>query len=602
MRTYRPALLLLLPVALLCHGCASSSRPVLPSPGARSDAAGSRVGQFFEEYFNTYLQFDPLLASQIGETSYNDQLAIDISEEYRTQIGHFYQRYLEKLARLDTSGINERDRISCQVLRRELTRSLDGLRYPTHLLPIDQLGSLAVRFPLLGSGADVHPFRVPGDYDDFVARAYAFGVWVDTAIANMRRGMELGVVQARPVIERTLPQLEAQIVDDPTTSVFYTPIRQMPQSFSDAQRTRLADAYRRMIAEQIVPTYRRLVEFLRSEYLPKCRDRAGMSALPGGDAWYEYLVRFYTTSEMPIDSLFLRGMAESERIQKARQAIFARVGATSDFEFRQKVLEHYPLYGTRDSLVAAYTLLKGRVERALPILFTRIPRADFEVRAVEEYREASFPSHYVPPPPDGSRPGIFYVNAGRTATAPQPVVESLFLHEAIPGHHLQLALQVEQTMLPTFRRFGYYGAFIEGWGLYAESLGSDLGLYTDIFQSYLRLGAELGRAKRLVVDIGLHRKGWSRSEAIDFLMRGGGMERAQAEAEVDRYIAMPGQALSYKVGEMEINELKTRAQRALGEDFDLRAFHDELLGDGALPLDLVEQKIEAWIGRQAETQ
>jgi uncharacterized protein (DUF885 family) len=584
--------------ALILAAC--SPRQGVIATGTRSAESSARLHQLSDQYFQEYLQFDPLLASDIGESGYDDQLAIDISESYRNQLRHFYARYLEKLDRLDTSGIDETDRLNYLALQHDLKLALEGLRFPTHLLPIDQLNSLPVRFPLLASGVEGHSFGTPQNYDDFIARTYTFTEWVDTAIANMRLGVSLHIVQPKPVIERTIPQLRAMIVDDPRQSVFYAPVTRMPAAFSAQARSRITAGFEAAIRDRIVPAYRKLLAFLESEYLPACRETAGMSALPGGREWYAYLARYYTTTDMPVDSIYQHGVTEVERIQRLRQALWTTAGVASDYDFRVALGPRSPVYGTADSLIAAYAALKTRVRKELPRLFERLPRADFEIRQVEPYREASAPSQYVPAPPDGSRPAIFYVNTARLASAPARPSASLFLHEAIPGHHLQMALQREDGSIPMFRRFGYYGAYIEGWGLYAESLGGELGLYLDTLQLYNALGAELARAKRLVVDVGLHAKGWTRDEAIDYLVRSGGVMRASAEREVDRYLAMPGQALAYKVGQMEILDLRRRAQQALGDRFDIREFHGAVLDDGALPLDLLEAKIEEWIGMKSQ--
>jgi len=417
----------------------------------------------------------------------------------------------------------------------------------------------------------------------------------------MRRGMQTGVVQPKVVMERTLPQLEAMHMPDVRQSVFYQPILRIPSGFSEAERARLATAYAQAIERRIIPAYRKLHAFIKAEYLPACRAAVALSDLPGGSAWYSYLVKFHTTTDLEPDEIFEIGLKEVERIKEAIDALKEKTGFRGGAgAFVRRLSATASGYSTKEELIRAYEGLRAKVTPQLDRLFGVVPQAPYEIRPIEEFRERSAPSQYWSPSPDGSRPGIFYVNAAGVREKPRRPSEPLFLHEAVPGHHLQISLQRQNPALPRFRRFGRYTAFSEGWALYAEGLGHELGLYTDPRQHLGRLNSELFRAVRLVVDVGLHHKGWARGQALKFMMQNTGASEAGAALEIDRYIALPGQALAYKIGQLKISQIRARAEKALGANFDIRAFHDELLKDGAMPLDLLEAKMDGWIAGPAD--
>jgi len=465
---------------------------------------------------------------------------------------------------------------------------------------VRQLNSMPVDFPIIGSGTGLHPFKSVTDYDNFLKRIDRFSVWVDTAIANMRKGVEVGIVQPRVVIEKTLPQLDAMIVAEPKQSVFFQPILQMPQNFSESDKARLAFAYSQAIEQRIVPAYRRLRNFVQEEYLPKTRVTYGLSNLPDGVAWYEQAVRTQTTTSLTPEEIYQLGTQEILRIKQEMERIRTESGLQGNLQEFSRYLakKAAPGFTNRDELIKGYEAIRQKVTPQLTKLFGHLPKATFEIRTVEQFREKSSPSQYQPASPDGSRPGIFYVNASAIEINPRRASESLFLHEALPGHHFQISLQREQERLPRFRRFGNYNAFAEGWALYAESLGPELGLYNDPSQYFGRLNSELFRATRLVVDVGLHRKNWSRDQALKFMRGTTGASEAGASLEIDRYIAWPAQALSYKIGQLKISAIRSKAERALGTKFDIRAFHDEILKDGAMQLDLLERKMDVWIASQ----
>ncbi len=583
---------------LLVLGCTSDTRLTLPRGEGEESAESRKLQQLVEQYFEEYLQLFPTFATSIGDHRYDDKLGIPISDEHRERQRELYLRYLGELDRVKRDRLEWDGPLNYALFERALTQHLEGLRFNQHLQPVRQLGSTPVEFPVMGSGKGVHPFRAAVDYDHFLKRIEGFQVWVDTAIANMRRGVELGVIQPRVVMERTLPQLEAMIVADPKQSLFFQPILQMPDHFSDAEKTRLTRAYTQAIEQRIVPTYRKLRAFIQEEYLPKTRATVGMADLPDGNAWYAHLVKTQTTTDLTPDEIFRLGIDEIERIKREMERLRADNGFQGSLsEFARYLLKNAPAgYTNRDDLIKGYEAIREKIAPRLAKLFGHLPKAPFEIRTVEEFREGSSPSQYQSAAPDGARPGVFYVNAAGINNRPTRPSEALFLHEAMPGHHFQISLQREQEGLPRFRRFGGYTAFVEGWGLYAESLGSELGLYTEPIQYFSRLNSELFRAVRLVVDVGLHRNGWTREQALKFIMENTMSSEAGAALEIDRYIAWPGQALAYKIGQLRISAIRAKSEKTLGSKFDIRAFHDELLKDGALPLDLLETKMDAWIG------
>ncbi|TQU05002.1 DUF885 domain-containing protein, partial [Xanthomonas perforans] len=423
----------------------------------------------------------------------------------------------------------------------------------------------------------------------------------EQAIANMRAGMQAGVVQPKVLMQKVLPQLDAIIARNAEDSLFWGPVRNLPADMPEADKQRITAEYKRMIEVRIMPAYRALRGFIATEYLPACRDSDGLAALPNGAAWYAYDVRQSTTTDLTPEQVHQIGLDEVARLQGEIQAVAKQVKFRGNLPKFYKFMQTDRRFGFRSDteLLGTYRSLQGRVQLAVPRLFNTQGMPALEVRAVEPQRAQSAASgSYMRPSGDGSTPGIFYVNTSDLPSRKTWEAESLYLHEAVPGHHYQLGLQQQLTDLPKFRRLGGETAYIEGWGLYAESLGRELGLYDDPYNYYGYLQNALWRSIRLVTDTGLHSKGWTRSQAIDYMVDNSAMSRADAEAEVDRYMAIPGQALAYKVGEMKIAQLREQAQRELGPRFDVRAFHTEVLKDGSVPLDILQDKIQRWIATQ----
>jgi len=563
---------------LIVAACARPAVTPRPAP----------LGQLIQGYERETSPYYPFTASERGLHQYDRVLANDISDDWIRGLKEICTRYRGELRRVDAGALSAKDHVTYDVFAYRLTRCVESFSYPWQLVPVDQVGfSWPSRFPVMGAGRGVHPFKTVQNYEDFLGRVDGFVVWMDTAIANMRVGLTRGITLPRDLALRVIPQLDAQIVTNPETSLFWEPIKNFPPSFDAATRGMLEARYRRAIEDQIVPAYRRMRDFMQRDYVPRCRTTTGFGDLPGGRAWYAWGVRGSTTTDLTPQQIHDIGVAEIARIRAEIQALQAEITAAGDPDL--------PRYGNPETLLAAYGAVRVSVEAALPTLFGRLPRSGFEIRAIETFREQSMPSSYEAPSPDGSRIGVFYLNTwdareGRTAH----VSRSLLLHETIPGHHLQMALQRENTSLPDFTRFGWFTAYGEGWALYAEGLGDELGVYTDRRDRLDMLFNEEFRAARLVVDTGIHDQGWTKQQAIDYLPG----PRANAQREVERYMAWPGQALGYKIGQLKIRGLRTKAQTALGLAFDVRAFHDELLGDGALPLSILEAKMDRWIDAQ----
>jgi len=586
--------------AALWGGACAHRRGAADPAAQAAETAAVALHRVFADYYEQALALDPVLATTLGDHRYDAQLALDLSEEHRRRQREVYAGLLVRLDALAGSAFSEDDRLSLALLRSELATRLEGLTYPEHLLAMTQISGLPVDFPVMGGGGGVHRFATTADYDNFLGRITDFVKWVDTAIVNMRQGIARGVVHPAIVIDTLLPQLDAQIVGDAEASIFFQPVRVFPSGIAQPERLRLTAAYRAAIQDQIVPAYRRLRAFLADEYRPHCRAGTAFEALPGGVAWYAYRVRASTTTSLTPDQIFQLGASEVARLEGELLALRDRAGWRGDLRSFARALAEGPgRQTTRPGLVQAYQALNERVGRALPSLFGRLPHAPFEIRPVEPFREDAAPSQYQPPSPDGTRPGIFFVNTADVGKGrPMRASATLFLHEALPGHHLQIALQYENVLLPRFRQTISYSAFEEGWALYAESLGQQLGVYDDPAQALDHLGAEMLRAVRLVVDTGLHHRGWTRDQAIEYfrahVVSTSEDVASDAVREVNRYIAWPGQALAYKVGQLRIAELRQRAARETAA-FDVKAFHDELLRNGPLPLDLLASHMDEWM-------
>jgi uncharacterized protein (DUF885 family) len=556
-----------------------------------------------DRYYEERLKLFPLDATSNGDNRYNDILPNDITEEYRNNLKSFYSSYLDSLASINKASLSEEQQLSFEILTRELNVGLEGLKFNDHYLPIQQMWGTALTLPQFGSGQSNQPFKTVKDYDDFLGRIKGFTFWADTAIVNMRKGLEAGQTFPKVLMEKVLPQFEAMFTGDIKKNIFYLPITNLPDSFNSGDKERLTEAYTKAIKEEIIPSYRKLHEFLKNEYIPKTRTTTGFADITGGKERYEYLIKYWTTTDLSADEIFETGLKEVARIRGEMEKIKDQVGFNGDLKaFFEYVTndKKFMSFKKDEEIISGFKKIEETMQPQLSKLFKNVPKTRFEVRQTEEFREASASAEYFPGTPDGTRPGIFYVPILDPVKFNYTGMETLFLHEAIPGHHYQISLQQENENLPKFRRFLWYGAYGEGWALYSESLGKELGLYKDPYQYFGNMGDEIHRAIRLVVDVGMHAKGWTREKALQYMLDNEAISEEAAIAEIERYMAVPGQALSYKIGQLKIIELRKKAESELGTKFDLAAYHDEVLKDGCLPLDVFEKKINKWIDKQKQ--
>jgi uncharacterized protein (DUF885 family) len=586
-----------LAVALLVAACGNEQA----EPPADAADPTAFLHALFDEFFERSLELNPMRASTIGDYRFNDQFANSIGPEHREASRQLDEIFLARLLNIDREQLSRQDSLSYDIFRFNREQSLEGERFPGHLQPMNQRLQTLNSFVQLGSGTSVHPFKTIKDYDDWLSRIDGFVVYVDQAISNMQEGVRQGMVQPRILMVKALPQIESQIVDSAEDSGFWAPIENMPDEFSNEERERLTVAFKDAIENKVLPSYKRVADFVGDEYLAAARDTVGLYALPDGPEWYAYNVKRVTTTNLTPDEIHQIGLDEVARIHNEIRGVMTEVGFEGDLEdfFDYVNSDEQFYFDEAEELIQGYRDMFERISALSTKLFDVSPKGGLEVRRVEPFREASAGgASYRTGTPDGSRAGVFYANAYDIKSRPIWVMESLFLHEAIPGHHFQRSLQVENADLPSFRRFGGSSAFTEGWGLYAETLGKEIGVYTDPYQYFGALNGELWRAIRLVVDTGLHAKEWTRQDVLDFMYANSAVKEARAVSEAERVIAFPGQVLSYKIGQLKIRELRDDAEERLGDQFDVKAFHTQVLMDGPMPLSMLEDKIGDWVESQ----
>jgi uncharacterized protein (DUF885 family) len=551
-------------------------------------------------YHEAYLKLYPFVATSAGDNRYNDMLPNNISVGFRNQVRDFYQGYKDQLKSVDRNALSEDDRLSYDLLTYQCDINLEGLRFNDHLTPISQIQSMPLQIGQLASGTGNQPFKTVKDYDNWLSRLDGFVVWCDTAIANMKKGMAAGYVIPKALAMKVVPQLASFDHGPVKDHLYYKPILAMPADFSADDKARLEKAYTDMIEQKIIPTHAKLKEFIEKEYIPACRETSGIDALPGGKDYYNFAIKRYTTTDLGADSVFALGKAEVERISKQMEAIKTQVGFKGDLKaFLENLRTDRKLrpFKTGDDIVARYNQIHETMKPNLLKLFDKAPKTAFEVRRIEAFREKTTAANYDAGSEDGTRPGIFYFPSPEPENYSVVGMEDLFLHEAIPGHHYQIMLKIENKSLPDFRRFLNYGSYTEGWGLYTESLGKELGLYTDPYQEFGMLTAEMHRAIRLVVDAGMHSQGWTREQAIQYSKDHEAASEQNIISEIERYMGIPGQALSYKVGQLKILGLRAKAEKELGNKFNIKDFHNQILDSGSLPLGTLESKVDFWISK-----
>ncbi|NQD35850.1 DUF885 domain-containing protein [Permianibacter sp. IMCC34836] len=591
-----PRLLALLIAASLSVACTDSEPP---APVAVPPIAD--INTVADQYFEDNLQLNPCAGIYFGDYRFNDKYCISSPEKLAAQ-RELNARYLNRLTAIEPASLSPDQRITYELFKFDLQQAKAGERFPTELLPLNQFYNEYSQFAQLGSGQSAQPFATVADYDAFLRKIDGFVENSTYNIALMKQGIAKGVVLPKVLAEAIVPQLAAHLVSTPEASIFWGPITAMPDSFSAEDNTRLSTAWRAAIQDKLLPTYQTVHDFLIKEYIPAARSSHGWNALPDGAAWYTWLVTQSTTiagqSPEQIHQLGLQKVAE---IHAEMRKVQQQLGIKGDLQAFFKFLKNDPnqFFKTPEEALQAFRDLKTSIDAKLPQYFEVLPKQDYEVRATEAFRAAnSAAGEYSAGTPDGSRKGIFYANVYNLKVQPKYGITTLSLHEAAPGHHFQIALQLEQADLPKYRQFAGYNAYAEGWALYAETLGKDMQLFNDPYQYYGHLSDALLRAMRLVVDTGLHAKGWTREQAIAYMRDNSSMPDDDVRSEVERYMVIPGQALSYMIGRLTIERLRDEARTALGPRFDIRAFHREVLRIGAVPMAVLEQHIRDWVARQ----
>ncbi|TVZ28368.1 uncharacterized protein (DUF885 family) [Gillisia sp. Hel_I_86] len=563
------------------------------------DNIGVEFNDLLDSYYEEGLKLNPLSATAAGDNRYNDQFPNTLSEAYRDSLKNYYTSYKEELAKFDDSKLSETEQMSKAILKWECDMNLETLEFRnSEFFPIDQMWSVNLNMGQLASGMSSQPFKTVEDYENWQKRVDAYLVWMNSVEEKMEEGMKEGYVLPRSLIVKVIPQLDAMTEKDLNKHLFYTPINNFPEGFSAENKTRLKEEYTKMIKEKVIPAYQKLHDFVKNEYLPNGRTTSGIADIPNGEAYYKHQIKLYTTTDLTAAEIHQLGLDEVARISSEMEKVKEQIGFKGDLKsFFNAVRTNKALmpYKTPEEVIANFNAIHEKMKPQLKKLFDMAPKTPFEVRRTEAFRENSASAEYNQGSLDGTRPGIFYVPIPDATTYNGYSDESLFLHEAIPGHHYQISLTQESTVLPQFRKTLWYSGYGEGWALYSESLGKELGLYTDPYQYFGMLGAEMHRAVRLVVDTGLHSKGWTREQAIQYSMDNEAESEAGITSEIERYMANPGQALSYKIGQLKIIELRKKAKNELDDKFDIRQYHNQVLETGSVPLELLENKIDRWI-------
>lgn len=547
----------------------------------------------FDRHYEFRMQSSPEFATFEGDHRFNHRLS-DLSAAAYAERHAQRLQFLKELHAISKDQLSAEDQLNYEMFELLLQQEIEGFRFQEHLMPLNQMTGYHLFLPQL---IEIQPLQTEADYGDYFARLRAFPAQLADVIENMRLGIDTGWVPSRCVIEQTLPQMQKLMPESLDDSVFMIPLQRNTQ-FSPTLRERLETELKDILARIVLPAYQQLHDFTRDVYLPACRETAGIWDLPEGEAYYAYLIRRYTEPGLNADQIHEIGLAEVQRIHAEKFKLKQKLG----FDGTVEQFNHYLRqaqefsFSSRDELWKAYEAVMAEAYAKVPALFHRMPKAPCVLKEIEFYKSQSAPqAYYMPAPEDGSRPAYYYINTYDLPSRPRYAVTALTLHEAIPGHHLQMALAQELSHLPYFRRRMHITAYLEGWGLYAEHLGYEMDMYRDPYQHYGALSFEIWRACRLVVDTGLHAKRWSREEAISYMKKHVANTELDICAEVDRYLILPGQALAYKIGELKIKALRRRAEEILQDRFDIRDFHQVVLENGAVPLAVLEHHVEQWL-------
>ena len=572
----------------------------------KSNYSSTEFNSMLNNYWNDQLKLQPLDAAVFGDNNMNDQFVNNCTQEYRKDLHKFYLKYTDSLKHYDVKVMNDTDALSYRILDYDLKMAVAKEKFETWKIPFTQMGdatntlsgNIVLAMGQYGSGSSVQPFKTVADYDNWIKRVNGYTIWCDSAINNFRAGIASNYVLPKALVLKMITICNGLINKDETKSIFYGPIKNLPDSFSKTDKERLTALYKDIILKQLNVAHTKLSAFLKNEYLSKAKSTSGVKDLPNGINYYKYCVKYWTTTDESLDSIYNTGQQEIKRIRNEMGNIKNSTGFTGDlssfFEFMKTNKQFMPFKNPKEVL-DSFQHIYSIIQPSLSKYFVLFPRSKFEIRQTEAFRAASASIEYTQGSVDGTRPGIFYVPIlDATKFNITSGMESTFLHEAAPGHYFQSSLQMEDTSLPIFRRYKWYGAYGEGWALYCESMGKDLGLYSNPYQHMGALGDEIHRAIRLVVDVAIHSRGMKREDAIAFMMENEPIDEQGATAEIERYMADPGQALSYKIGALKLVSLRNKYMRQLGNKFDIREFHKQVLNSGCLPLVVLEDKLDKW--------
>jgi len=579
-------------VLILLTGCAIYLTPTLFAQNS-----SQALHELFEAEWERKLKENPTYASQLGDKRYAHQWP-DVSLRATEKSIQQQRQALRKAQAFAAEDLSAADQLNHRLFIRQYESELLRRSHRLHLIPLNQRGGIQNA----SSIADQISFESSEDYEQWIQRLQAFPAYMAQTMAVMKQGIREGMLHPTVVMKRVPDQIRRQLVDKPEQSLFYEPFHDMPSSIPEDKQRRLQEKATRAITRSIFPSYRAFLEFFETQYLPACFDEAGCWQRPNGQQMYADLAKFFTTTSLTPDEIHHIGLSEVDRIRAQMQAIQREVAYEGSFQDFLHHLRSDPefYFDNPNDLLAAYRECCQRINPKLPQLFHKLPDIPYEVQPIPSQLAAdTTTAYYQPPSANGNRPGTYYVNLYRPDMRPNYEIEALSLHESVPGHHLQIALAMELTDLPQFRRYGLCTAYIEGWGLYSEKLGEELGVYPDAYSRFGQLTYEMWRSVRLVVDTGMHSRKWTRQQAIDFFTANTAKSPLDIVNEVDRYIAWPGQALAYKIGELKIRELRTRAEQQLGKEFDVRDFHQVVLGNGAVPLDVLEEQVNEWLAESS---
>jgi uncharacterized protein (DUF885 family) len=551
-----------------------------------------------DAYFDGKNELNPLDATQNGQNEYNDKLVFEMTDSYRKKQAAFYDKFENELKTIDTTALSAEEKNSYDIIKWEVAVGKDLLKYDTNLMPIHQFWGTHLTMGQYAGGTSAQPFKTEKDYKNFLKRMDLFAVWVDSAMVYMKKGIDKGMVLPKALTVKMIPQFESMVTPNVEDNLFYSALKAFPKEITTDQQETLKKEYAATIKEKLEPQFKKITAFLKNEYLPASRTTSGIGSLPNGKELYKVYAKQWTTTTKTPEEIHALGLKEVARIKAEMEKVKDQVGFKGTInEFFEHVRTKPELmsFKTPEEVIANFEKIHQTIKPNVDKLFSLQPKCPFQIKRTEAFREKTASAEYSQGSADGSRPGTFYVPIPDVKGYNYYGDEDLFLHEAIPGHHFQISLQQENNELPNFRKFAWFGAYGEGWALYTESLGKELGLYTDPYQYFGMLGNEMHRAVRLVVDTGIHNIGWTREQAIKYSLENEAESEAGIIAEIERYMAIPGQALSYKMGQLKILELRKKAQDKMKDKFDIKVFHQKILESGVLPLALLEKKINTWI-------